>query len=126
MYQSNNNSSSDSVIGQLDGNVSVNTNSDSVNPIRHGGVNRNGNRDKYATALTLPVVASYNARSLFPKIESFKTDMRERNMSVGFVSEVWEKSEDKIHSLEVEKMLELHGLKYMSKARPSNKRGGCV
>ena len=58
MYQSENNSSSDSVIGQLDCNVSVNTNSDIVNPISPGGVNRNSNKDKYATALNLPVVAT--------------------------------------------------------------------
>ena len=115
MYGTDN---SDSVIGQLDGNISLD-NSDTVNRAR-------AKKDKFSTALNLPIVATYNARSLFPKIESFKTDMIERNISVSFVSEVWEKSEDKEHSLEVEKMLELNGLKYFSKCRPSNKRGGGV
>ena len=115
MYATDN---SDSVIGQLDGNISLD-NSDTVNRAR-------AKKDKFSTALNLPIVATYNARSLFPKIESFKTDMIERNISVSFVSEVWEKSEDKEHSLEVEKMLELNGLKYFSKCRPSNKRGGGV
>ena len=110
---------SDSVIGQLDGNDSLN-NSELVTRVPHC------TNDKYSTALNLPIVAAYNTRSLFPKIENFKTDMVERSISVAFVSEIWEKSEDKQHSFEVEKMLEMNGLKYMSKSRPSNKRGGGV
>ena len=114
MYHPDSSSSSD--IGQLDGNNSVNSDLG----------NSNNNMDRFSTALNLPVVAAYNTRSLFPKIEHFKTDMMERNVSVGFVSEVWEKSESKEHSSEIERMLELNGLKYLSKSRPSNKRGGCV
>ena len=76
--------------------------------------------------MNLPIVATYNARSLFPKISNFKTDMLERNIAVSMVCEVWQKSEDKQHLFEVEKMLELNGLKYVSKSRPSNKRGGGV
>ena len=120
MYQTDNIDNSDSVIGQLDGNITLNN---SNQPLRKVPSWKN---DKFATALNLPTVASYNVRSLFPKIEHFKIDMKERNISVGFVSEVWEKSEDKHHSFEVEKMLEINGLKYISKSRPSNKRGGCV
>ena len=126
MYATNNSLNSDSVIGQLDGNISLN-NSDLVNPISHGvGVIPQCTNDKFSAALNLPIVAAYNARSLFPKIGKFKTDMLERKVSVAFVSEVWEKSEDKQHTFEVEKMLELNGLKYFSKSRPSNKRGGGV
>ena len=118
MYETDNSvgSISDSVIGQLDGNISLN-NSYKVNKCKV---------DKFSTALHLPTVATYNCRSLFPKIENFKTDMMERDISVSLLSEIWEKSEDKGHSFEVEKMLQLSGLKYLSKSRPSNKRGGGV
>ena len=96
MYATDTSSSegfSDSVIGQLDGNISLN-NSDQVNM---------GKVDKFSTALYLPTVAAYNCRSLFPKIENFKTDMIEREISVSFLSEIWEKSETKDIYLKLKK-----------------------
>ena len=49
--------------------------------------------------------------------------MLERNISVSFVSEIWQRSDKKEHSLEIEKMLEEDGLKYISTARKANARG---
>ena len=80
--------------------------------------------DKISASNNLPTVASYNCRSLFPKIESFKTDILERQIDVGFACEIWEKTENKVHRQEIEKMLELSGLKYISAPRPSTKNGG--
>ena len=45
-------------------------------------------------------------------------------MDVSLCCEVWEKAEDKKHKGEIEKMLELDGLKYFSTTRPRGKRGG--
>ena len=81
---------------------------------------------KYQVALNLPTIAAYNVCSLFPKVRSFKIDMLERAIDVAFVSEVWEQKEKKEHAFEVEKMLEMDGLKYLSKSRPSTQRGGGV
>ena len=39
--------------------------------------------------------------------------MRERGISCAFASEIWEKSEKKEHILEIERMLEIDGLKYL-------------
>ena len=83
-------------------------------------------QDRIETALNLPVVAPYNMRSLFPKVGNFKTDMLERGIDVAFVSEVWEQSEKKEHANEIERMLEIDGLKYLSHSRPSYKKGGGV
>ena len=66
---------------------------------------------KFDIALDLPTVASYNFRSFFPKVGNFKTDMFEKSIDVAFCCELWEKSEDKQHNLEIEKMMELDGLK---------------
>ena len=77
-------------------------------------------------ALGLPTIGSYNVRSLFPKIKSFKIDIIERGVDVAFVSEVWEQKENQGHALEIEKMLEINGLKYLSKSRPAKSRGGGV
>ena len=52
--------------------------------------------------------------------------MKERNIDVAFCCEIWEKAEKKEHKLEIEKMLELNGLQYISVSRPSNQRGGGV
>ena len=77
----------------------------------------------YYTSFTLPIVATYNVRSLFPKIRSFRTDVLERNISLSFVSEIWESQEKKEHSVEIEKMLEEDGLKYISTPRRPNSKG---
>ena len=79
---------------------------------------------KFEVALNLPIVATYNLHSLFPKIGNFKTDMLERSIDVAFCSEIWEQSEKREHILEIEKMLELDGLEYLSISRPLNTRGG--
>ena len=49
--------------------------------------------------------------------------MIERKISVSFVSEIWESSEKKEHSIEIEKNLEEDGLKYFSTTRKPNSRG---
>ena len=99
----------------MDGNDSIS----SVN-----NVNRVPHLKKHQVALDLPTVASYNVRSLFQKILSFKTDMLERAVSVAFVSEIWEQRENFEHMNEIETMLEIDGLKYVSTSRPSKTKGG--
>ena len=49
--------------------------------------------------------------------------MLERDIGVGLLSEVWQKTNNKKHKFEIEKMLQLHGLKYISTPR-LHKRGG--
>ena len=70
-------------IGQFDGNVSVCSSSDKI--------------DKITAALSLPTVATYNLRSLFPKIGSLKTDLIERKIDVGFLTEIWEQNQNSKH-----------------------------
>ena len=81
--------------------------------------------DKITAALSLPTVATYNLRSLFPKIGNLSTDMLERHVDVGFLTEIWENSANLEHQLEIEKLLEMKGLKYISTARPPNSKGVC-
>ena len=81
--------------------------------------------DKITAALSLPTVATYNLRSLFPKIGNLSTDMLERHVDVGFLTEIWENSANLEHQLEIEKLLEIKGLKYISTARPPNSKGVC-
>ena len=80
--------------------------------------------NKTEIALNLPTIACYNARSIFPKIESLKTDMQEKSISLSLISEIWEQQENKKHAYEIEKMLELSGFKYISTPRQSGTRGG--
>ena len=108
-------------IPQMDGNDSI-LSVNSVNSVPQQVEQRN--LKKYEVALNLATVASYNVRSLFPKIQSFKTDMLERAVSVAFVSEIWEQKENFEHLNEIETMLELDGLKYISTSRPSKTKGG--
>ena len=81
------------------------------------------NIDKITAALNLPTVATYNCRSLFPKIESLKKDILERSIDCGFLVEIWEQTQNSEHKFEIEKMLEMSGLQYISTARPPNKKG---
>ena len=64
-----------------DGNISICSND--VNDVNQP------NNDKITAASHLPTVATYNMRSLFPKLGNVTT---ERGISVGFFSEIWEKS----------------------------------
>ena len=78
--------------------------------------------DKITAALSLPIVATYNCRSLIPKIESLKKDLIERQIDLGFLQEIWEQNKSE-HRYEIEKMLELSGFQYISTARPPNAKG---
>ena len=111
-------------IPQMDGNDSISSvnSENSLNSLPQQFNPKN--LKKYEVALNLPTVASYNVRSLFPKIRSFKTDMLERAVSVAFVSEIWEQKENFKHITEIEIMLEMDGLKYISTSRPSKTKGG--
>ena len=70
------------------------------------------------------IISVYNARSLFPKINSLATDMHERKTDVTFISEIWEKLEKKKHQQKIEELFELKGIKYVSNPRRNGKRGG--
>ena len=63
-------------------------------------------------------------RALFSKIDNFARDMEERESDLSFLTEVWEKSENKKHQFKLEELLELRGIKYISTPRPGAQRGG--
>ena len=102
-------------IGQLDGNTSICSDTPQLN--------KNGKPDKITAALCLPVVATYNCRSLFPKIRSLKKDLLERKIDVGFCQEIWQQTKNSEHRFEIEKMLQIDGLQYISTTRPPNRKG---
>ena len=49
--------------------------------------------------------------------------MLERNIELGFLVEIWENITKAEHRLEIERMLEMSGLEYISTARPPNAKG---
>ena len=91
-----------------------------IKPVRKT-IHRN---NKLLEGLFLPTISVSNLRSLFPKVNGFKKDILEREISLALLSEVWEKKGKKKHKLAIEKMLQMEGLKYISTPRPSSKRGG--
>ena len=50
--------------------------------------------------------------------------MKERSTDASFLTEVWEKKENKKHQSKLEEMLEMSGIKYISTPRPGSQRGG--
>ena len=51
-------------------------------------------------------------------------DLIERSVDVAFLQEIWENTgENSTHSIEIEKMLETHGLQYYSSPRPLTQKG---
>ena len=72
---------------------------------------------------SLPVLSVSNMRSIWPKVNSFKNDMFLRDISCSMLSEVWEKENCKKQQYEIEKMLNMDGMKYISTPRLP-KRGG--
>ena len=73
--------------------------------------------------MLLPIIAVSNLRSLIPKIKKIARDVHERDISLALLTEVWQKSEKKKHIFEIDKLLHMEGLKYISTTRPSSKRG---
>ena len=80
--------------------------------------------NKAVQGLTLPRITNYNMRSLIPKIGNFALDMDERETDIAFLTEVWEKLENKKHQFKLEELLELKGIQYISTPRPGARRGG--
>jgi hypothetical protein len=75
---------------------------------------------------SLPIISVSNLRSLTPKLNNFKIDMIEREIGVALLSEVWEKATCKKQQHEVEKMLQMDGLKYISTPRTTKRGGGAA
>ena len=80
--------------------------------------------NRLAKSSELPVIAVSNLRSLMPKVNNFVEDMHQRDIGVALLTEVWEKAQKKKHIFEIDRMLHMEGLKYISTPRPSAKRGG--
>ena len=74
-------------------------------------------------ALTLPKVLNYNMRSIFSKLENFSEDILQREGDICFLTEVWEKQENKTHQQKIEKMFEMSGIHYISTPGLGPKRG---
>ena len=75
---------------------------------------------------SLPIMSVSNLRSLAPKFNNFKNDMIEREISLAMLSEVWEKAGCKKQMYEMEKMLQMDGLKYISTPRTTKRGGGAA
>ena len=52
--------------------------------------------------------------------------MNERESDLNFLTEVWEKRENKKHQQKLEELFEMSGIKYISTPRPGAKRGGVL
>ena len=81
-------------------------------------------RAQHETQTDLPNIALYNARSLWPKIKNFVTEVHEREIDICLITEVWENSESKEHKNKIEYLMEMKGIKYISTPRSNARRGG--
>ena len=111
-------------IAQFDGNDSIVSESESL--VLSQQQRRKFKPDKIVSAQYLPVVATYNCRSIFPKLGNMKKDIFERNIQAAFCCEIWEKKENKQHQFEIENLLESEGLKYISTPRSTGWGGAAI
>ena len=80
--------------------------------------------DRVAASEELPTIAVTNFRSLGPRVQNVKDDILMRDIEVQIASETWEKESNNKLKSDLEELLEIHGLKYISCPRPNKKRGG--
>ena len=80
--------------------------------------------NKLVDALSAPRITLYNVRSAWSKLRNLSDDMDMRDTDLCFLTEVWEKAENKKHRDAIEEMLEMKGIKYVSTPRPGARRGG--
>ena len=93
-------------------------------PVRISFNKRIIRNNKNLDALNLPVFTVYNMRSLWSKINCLAEDIIERSVDISFLSEVWEKKENKKHQSSIEQLLEMKSISYISTPRPGSRRGG--
>ena len=55
--------------------------------------------NKHIQALNLPVVANINPRSVYNKVNQFKTFVEQEEIDVVFMSESWEREQKTLHDL---------------------------
>ena len=77
---------------------------------------------KERKASFLPSVSVINARSLWPKMESFKRHFKSYNSQVAIITEIWGKN-SKSEENKLEELLEMEGIDVCYDMR-SDKRGG--
>ena len=77
-------------------------------------------------ALTLPTISVYNMRSIWAKIKNLGDDINMRETDICFLTEIWQKQENKKHRFKIEELLEMKGIQYISTPRPGARRGGGV
>ena len=82
--------------------------------------------NRVLNACSLPKFASYNMRSLMPKIDNVAKDMEDRMCGIIFLTEIWEKSKSKRHQYKIEELFEMKGIKYISTARVDRVGGGAA
>ena len=80
--------------------------------------------DRVNKSNSLPIIAVSNVRSLWPKVKHVTEDIHEREIGLALLTEVWQKKDKKKQIFDIEKLLHMEGLKYISTTRPSSKRGG--
>ena len=80
--------------------------------------------NKLVDALSAPFITLYNVRSAWSKLSNLAEDMSMRETDICFLTEVWEKAENRKHQDAIEELLETKGIKYVSTPRPGARRGG--
>ena len=74
------------------------------------------------TAATLPVVSVINARSLWPKLNSFSTQFQETETDLAIITEIWGKGSKK-DLFRIQELLHMEGIELLFDIR-KDKRGG--
>ena len=75
-------------------------------------------------ALSAPRMTLYNVRSEWSKLGNIAEDMDMRSTDQCFLQEIRQQTEKKRHQADIEELLELKGMKYVSTPRPGARRGG--
>ena len=81
--------------------------------------------NRLLTGASLPVFSAPNCRSIGPKLNNIIEDMKLRSISCMLATETWQKESSKKFQKEVERLIEMEGMKMISKPR-KYKRGGGV
>ena len=82
--------------------------------------------ERIAASSELPTIAVTNFRSLGPRIHNVKDDILLRDLDVLVGSETWHKDSNKKLKDDIQELLQIYGIEYISCPRPNKKRGGGV
>ena len=106
--------------GDGDGDGDCHVDATVSNDISLSETDANRNKD----LIHYPTLLWTNARSIMPKLECLCSTVEQESVDITFVSELWLKPDNPLHTRELDRRFNLEGLQFFTNSRATQRGGG--